>query len=692
MPRQIISVFCAASALVALSPCSFAMAEGIEEIIVTASPIARSTDQIATSVVTVDRDEIARRGSATLGELLEDQPGVSSSSFARGASRPVIRGLDNFRVRVQENGIGSQDVSALSEDHGIPIDPLAVQKVEIIRGPAVLRYGSSAIGGVVSVLNDRIPASAPEGGMTGEVFSGLTSVDNGFEGGALMDFGDDTLAGHIDVFYRHTDDYEVPDAPDVQANSRSTARGFAVGGSRLFDKGYTGLSFSRFESEYGIPGGEAAEHGRFLDIRQDRYAARGEWDDIGDLIAKLRLDAALSDYAHNEVDGVTGEIGSTFRNDEAEARVELVHQPVGNFEGAFGLQFRDRSLEAFGEGGELIAPSQMSSLAAFFFEDLKLGDKTSLQLGARIEQTRPKGFGVTPTGFDGVSYGLDIEDFGRTYARTFTPASVSIGLVQQFDFGVIGGLTAQRVERAPDLLELFARGPHEATETFEIGNPDIVIERAVSFEISVRRPAAQDRRLAFEASAYHTAFTNFIFKQDTGFFCGDGFTTCGLVGAPGVDDELRQIVYLQADTTYYGAELSGSYRLMEWPDGAFSVGGRYDFVKAEFDGGGNMPRVPPARYGLSGTLDHKAFHGRVAMLRVDDQSDVAGGETETKGYTDLRVEVSRGFAVHSNSHALEVGVTGSNLLDEAARNHISFKKEDVLLPGRSLRLFVKAQF
>lgn len=505
MPRKMFCVLCAASTLSGLAPLPAAMGDTLEEIVVTASPIERSTDDMAVPVSVVRRDEITRRGSATLGELLADQPGVASSSFARGASRPVIRGLDNFRVRIQENGIGSQDVSALSEDHGIPVDPLAAQKVEIIRGPAVLRYGSGAIGGVVSVLNDRIPASAPAAGLAGEVFSAVTSVDDGFESGALLDFGNDTFAGHVDVFYRRTGDYETPNGSGAEANSRSTGRGFAFGGARPLASGYAGLSFSRFESEYGIPGGEAAEHGLFLDIRQDKYTAKGALDDIGDFIDKLSLDAAVSDYTHDEVHGVTGEIGSTFSNAEAEARVELVHRPVGMFEGAFGFQYRDRSLEAFGEGSELIAPSEVSSLAVFVFEDFKPGGKTSLQLGARIEQTEPEGFGVVPPGLDGALYGVDITSFGRDYTRTFTPVSASLGLVHQFDAGLTGGITLQNVERAPDLLELFAHGPHEATQTFEIGNPRATIESASSVEISLRRAEAKDRRVSFEATAFYTA-------------------------------------------------------------------------------------------------------------------------------------------------------------------------------------------
>lgn len=182
----------------------------VDQIVVTASPRAKPSSELAAPITVLSREQLVRQGGATLGELLSQVPGVTDSSFARGASRPIIRGLDNFRVRLQENGIGSHDVSDLSEDHGAPIDPLAAQRIEIIRGPATLRYGSQAIGGVVSVLNNRIPTVSPDNGVAGEVYGAYSSVDEGLETSALIDFGEGQFAGHLDAFYRDADDYETP--------------------------------------------------------------------------------------------------------------------------------------------------------------------------------------------------------------------------------------------------------------------------------------------------------------------------------------------------------------------------------------------------------------------------------------------------------------------------------------------------
>lgn len=676
----------------------------VEEIVVTASPLNRSTDDLARSAETLDKEEITRRAAASIGELLQEELGVTSTSFARGASRPVIRGLDTFRVRVLENGSGSHDVSALSEDHGVPLDPLAAQRIEILRGPAVLRYGSAAIGGAVSVLNDRIPKTST-GAPGGSLILATSPADNGREMGLLLDAGTDDFGLHGDLFSRQSEDYEVPTEDRRQDNTFVESQGMALGGSTFFDLGYIGMSWGHFESIYGIPGSDhhhghaggsgGAHQDLLLDLRQDKFQLKGEWRAQGSVFDKVQLEAAYSDYAHDEVDGDTGDIGSTFENKEGESRLELLHGLNEPLEGAIGLQFRDRSLVAFGEGGELLSPSDMTSWAVFLFEAYSPSPSTTIEFGARLESSQVKGVGVEPPTFEGVLLGTDLIQFGTASTYNFTPLSVSLGVIHHFSLSGIEGLslggTLQHVERAPDILELLAHGPHEATGTYEIGDPGAKKEEADSLEIALRRPPGQGQRLSFEVSVYHSRFSNFLFKQETGFVCGESFSTCGIEGTLGVEDELKQISYQQADATFSGGEAELSYIAIEWDGGHLDVGLQYDQVSAKFGSGGYLPRIPPMRYGATVALEHKEFYARLRLHRVRDQDKTAAGESATDGYTNLSAQASFTHET-GNGQMVEFGVSGSNLLDEKIRNHVSFKKEDVLQPGRSVRFFMRAQF
>ena len=662
----------------------------IDQIIVTASPRAKPSSELATPITVLSREDLVRQGGATLGELLSQLPGVTDSSFARGASRPIIRGLDNFRIRLQENGVGSHDVSDLSEDHGAPIDPLAAQRVEIIRGPATLRYGSQAIGGVVSVLNNRIPNIKAEKGVGGEVYAGYTSVDDSIETSALLDFGTSSFAGHVDAFYRDADDYDVPTSPGVQANTHNESTGFAAGGSVLFDGGYLGGSISYFESEYGIPGGEAAEEEVFIDLEQTKFAVKGEksWD--GTFIETLRFDLGYSDYTHDEVIGADGIVGSTFDNEEWESRIEVLHGDLGPFTGAVGLQYGKRDLQGSGEAGELISPAERESFAVFLFEEIELNEAVTFQMAGRVEHVEEDGFGVTLPSFDGSLLGAEIDDFGAQRSVDFTPISGSLGMVWDVGADMALGTSLQYVERAPDLLELFAKGPHESTETFEIGNPDLDKEKAVSLDVTLKR---NEGPFTFDLAAFYTSYEGYIFKNFTGLVCGEEFDTCGLEGAPGVEDELTQIAYTQADADFYGFEASAKWEAVKIDQGTIGFDARFDVVKAEFDSGGNVPRITPIRYGAGIFLETETVFARLSALRVSEQDDVAVNETETKGYTDLRAEVSfTPDLPNLDKGAFEIGLVGRNLLDEDQRNHVSFKKEDVLLPGASVRVFLKLQF
>jgi len=644
--------------------------EEADRFIITGSPIEQTAAETTATVTTIQRNDIIEAGAATLGNLLANEPGISESSFAAGASRPIIRGLDNFRVRVQENGIGSHDASALSEDHGVAIDPLSATRIEVVRGPAVLRYGSEAIGGVVNVINNRIPDHAPDGGFESEGLAMYSTADDGWQAGGIADFGGNGFAGHIDAYVRDADDYETTNG--VQDNTYLTQAGGSFGGSALFADGYLGASVSFFQSEYGIP---AAEEEIFIEMDQVRFQVAGEIDDPLPGISRAVFSSGFSDYTHDEVALETGEIGSTFDNEELEGRAEFTHRQIGPFIGAFGLQGRSRDLSASGEGGELLAPSETHSIGGFLFEETDFGETATLQIAARIEHVQIDGTGFLPFG----PMGTEFEAM-----RDFTPVSGSAGLI--FDLGndVYLSGTGQIVQRAPDVLELFAKGPHESTETFEIGDPNLDVETARSFEVTLERTEGSVR---FEAAAYYTSFRDFIFKDFTGIECGEEFDTCG------IEDELRQVAYAQDDATFHGFEASAQWDAVEFANGGvLTIDARADYVRAELDDDGNVPRIPPFRIGGGLTYEDDRFTAGGDVTFVGEQDDLGAFESETGGYTDVSARFIYRFEMPNTGSPFEVGLTASNLLDEDARNHVSFKKDDVLLPGRSVRLFARVQF
>ncbi len=675
-------VIASATAVAALS----AQAEARDEIIVSGSPLERTNVDQVGAITDLDRDEIQRQGGATLGELLAKTPGIAESSFAPGASRPIIRGLDNFRVRIQENGVGAHGVSDVSEDHGVPIDPLAAQRIEVIRGPATLRYGSQAIGGVVNVLNNRVPTAAPENLIDGEAFASFNTVNTGFEGGGLFDIGAGNFAGHFDWFYRDTDDYDIPQAPGEQDNTQNETLGVSGGGSIVFDDGFIGANVSYFDSEYGIPG-EAAAEDVFIDLDQTKVVVRGEVRNVSNFISTLRLDGGYSNYLHDEVVGETGEIGATYDNEEWELRAEALHTQFGPFEGAIGFHFAHRDLEAFGEASELIAPSDRQSYGFFLFEEASLTEQLTLQMATRVEHVELDGFGVTPPSLNGSVLMAEIDDFGADSPRDFTPISGSVGLV--FDLGnqiALGG-NVQYVERAPALLELYSKGPHEATATFEVGDPNLDKEKAISFEATLKKDEGD---FTFGLAGFYTTYDGFIFRELTGFVCGEEFESCGIEGDPGVEDELTQLAFLQEDADFYGFEAQAAWNAFEMNGATIGFDGQFDFVRAEFDDGANVPRITPLRFGAGAFYEGNRLFARIGALRVTRQDNVATNETETSGYTDLRLEANYTFPLAgSDTRAVQIGVVGSNLLDQDQRNHVSFLKDDVLRPGASARLFAR---
>ncbi|WP_414652790.1 TonB-dependent receptor [Hansschlegelia sp.] len=451
------------------------------------------------------------------------------------------------------------------------------------------------------------------------------------------------------------------------------------------------MSYSHYDALYHIPGGEAAESDTRLDPRQDKLQAQGEWRFDAGPFEAVRFWLGGSSYKHNEVgvgeDGVDG-VQATFKNREAEGRVEIQHReidlPFAALTGAFGAQGDYAELRTGGEAGELIPPADTGSGAAYVFEQLDFGGGFRAQGAARIEHASVDGTATAfPSGY--LPAGGDLPQSKRT--RRFTPMSVSGGLMQDLPLGFVASVTGSYVERAPQALELFSKGPHDAPGTFEIGDPNLKLEKAKSVEIGLRRAEGP---LRVDASAYYTRYSGFIYRRLTGARCDDDFDSCG------IGDELAQVVYSQQNAKFYGVDLAAQFDAITVGRNVFGVDVQYDFVRAKFSDGTDVPRIPPHRVG--GGLfwrSEDGFYGRVGLLHAFAHDETAPFETRTPGYDDLKAELSytrRFDGSVTRLSSITVGLVGDNLLNDRIRNSASFKKDEILLPGANVRAFVKAKF
>jgi iron complex outermembrane receptor protein len=632
-----------------------------EEIVVTATPLDRSPDELAIPVDSFDREHLLEHLGSSLGETLAREPGITTTGFAPGASNPVVRGQGSFRVRTLENGIGTHDVSMLSDDHGVPANPLVSRRVEVIRGPATLRYGGGAIAGAIDSLSDRVPGRLRERPIEGDLFAAYGTNANTRDGAFLLDGSTDELAWHLDGMSRDSNDYHLPSDRD-EFNTETDGYSLAAGGAWIGERGRLGFGYARFADVYGIPAPEDPAEPITIDLESDRYMLEGDLDEPLPGLSAVRLRGAFTDYQHDELEG-GAIVGSSFDNQQYEGRLEFLHEPLGQATGALGLHVGKRDLEASGEGGELLSPSKTRMVGLYLFEELPLAQRWTLQVGARAERSELEG--------------TDIADIA--HERRFYPLSGSAGVVFDLSDSTSLGFTATASQRAPDTLELFARGPHHASETFEIGDPRLDEERVYSLDLGLR---SQRESFSGSISVFYMDYSNFTW----GRFTGNSWNEDGTGPFPDLSGELREVMFSQADAWFYGGEIEGHADLFALAGGMLGLDGSADYVRAEVDHE-NVPRIPPLRLGAGVYFSHPHWRARVGVRRVEEQDRVGAFETETGAYTMLDASLVVPLGDH-----LELSLTGSNLDDEAARNHVSLKKEDVILAGRDVRIALRGSF
>ncbi|MFC3713367.1 TonB-dependent receptor [Sphingoaurantiacus capsulatus] len=662
--------------------------EDAPEIIVTA-PFSRDRQDLLTGTSVLRGEQLASDIRMQIGDTLDDLPGVSATSFGPGASRPVLRGFQGERVRVLTDGIGSIDVSNTSADHAVAIDPITAERVEVLRGPQSLLFGSSAIGGVVNIIDRRIPRRLPTDHPHVDAIAsyGSAADERSIAGGFDVAAGGPIVL-HADAGYRKSGDLDIGGyllAPELRehalehaaegeehAAELAAARGTlpnsavrtttgGVGASVITDRGTLGFSVGIYDSLYGIPdrpdlhaheeeeGEEGHDHGAVrIDMRQVRYDMRGELNFDSSLIETVRLRLGAADYKHTELEG--DEVGTRFFNEGVEGRLELVQRERDGWKGAVGGQFFLRDLRAI--GAEAFVPAnETEQYGLFALQTLELGALT-LEGAARYEHQ-------------------SVSSNEAGISRSFNALSGAAGAAFKLSDDWRLGVNLSRTVRAPSAEELLSNGAHIATQSFEIGDPTLRQEKSWGLEGFVR---ADGENYSLGASVFATRFDNYIYEADAGIEI----------------DELPVFEYRQDDARYFGVELEGSVTVARFGDTRIVADAVADYIRATVKDVGPAPRIPPRRVLVGLEAQSTYIDSRIETEWVDDQNRVADFETPTDGHQVLNASVS--WRPFGRERSIALMLSANNILDADVRRHASFLKDFAPLAGRDLRATLKASF
>jgi iron complex outermembrane receptor protein len=644
---------------------------------VSASALALDADAMSTPVSVLAGDALVLRRSATLGDTLASEPGITASHFGAGASRPIIRGMDGPRVKVLSDGAEIMDASSISPDHAVALEPMLSRQIEVLRGPSALVYGGGAVGGVVNVLDDRVPTAVPEKGVEGSIELRADSAAREGAGAFAITAGAGNIAVHAEGLKRDANEYRVGDdwheGRRVDGSYNTTDSG-SLGLSWVGERGYLGVAWSRQQNDYGLPGHsheyeDCHPHGDHLhcgshDHDHDHEHAHGiphveldskRWDLRGELLdplpgfTRLRLRAAHTDYVHDEIEQEGGEhhISTRFRSKAHDGRLELEHAPLAGWRGVVGLQTSRRDFSANGEEA-YVPPTLTKKHAVFLVEEYTLGD-WRFEAGLRHEWQD-----------------IDVDSAQRD--RSHRGNSLSLGAVWNFAPQYALGLSLSRTQRLPSAEELYANGIHLATRTWEVGSPDLKAETSRNIDLSLRKT---EGATTFSVGVFHNRIKDYIYANTLD-----------------AHEDFQLIEYAQRDARFTGIEAQLRQQLS--PIVGATVFG--DYVRARFDSDGNrdLPRIPAHRIGLRLDAGWNAWSGEAEVYRVGRQTKVAEFESETAGYTMLNLGVSyRGK--HAGMPWL-LYVKANNLTDRLAYSHSSFVKHVAPLMGRNLIAGLRLEF
>lgn len=651
--------------LVLFSLTAFAHEETLEDVNVVQKEDSQGLVDFIPSSSKLKGRELTKRRQTSLGDTLSAEAGVQSTNFGPNASRPVIRGLDGDRVKILQNSLGTLDASTQSLDHAIPVDVLTIDQMEIIRGPMSLLYGTSAVGGVVNLLTNRIHYEYEEGFFTKFLSQGET-VNNGMSTSAHLNYGANKWMFHLDGSTRNLGDFEIPgyarskkqrqlspqdpEPKDKLPNSFNKQDNIAAGVSKIFDRGYLGVSFNHFNTLYG----SVAEENVEIDMTQNRFELHGELRPEGSFFRKIKLKSAQSDYSHKEIeDEITG---TRFENKGNETRLEGLNKS-GAWDGVTGFQSQVFTFKA--QGDEAFLPtSDNSKFALFTFQQLSQG-KNAYRFAGRVENN--------------VISKDRSDNFGPSDEKNYVGINASLGHCYDFTKKHTFETNLSYTERAPTFQELYANGEHVAVGAFEIGDSNLVKEKSYSLEMTFKNT---DPKKSLTASIYTQVFKDYI-----------ALTPNGNVSAEGSPE----LAYLQTDALLYGADIEYRRELFEVQKGAVFLINRFDIVRAkDTDTGYDLPRISPARLlvGLEYATDLWNFD--IEEQYVAPQTKTAPGEYRTDDY--FMTNIGATYHVIGKLSTLDVFARVRNIFDVEARNHVSILKDRVLLPGRNFIAGIQFQF
>ncbi|KXZ64950.1 zinc piracy TonB-dependent receptor ZnuD [Acinetobacter venetianus] len=634
----------------------------LETIRIKAHPLEQTSKDFAVADTVVDQKRLAQ-GAVTIGEALSGETGIASNQFGAGSSRPVIRGQDGPRVKILQNSSENIDVSTLSPDHAVTVDPALAKQVEVIRGPSTLLFGAGTVGGLVNVNDSKLPTQMPEKGYEGNV--GLrynTGSDEKLAtAGVTVGLGDQ-VALRVEGLKREANDYIAPNYFHEGEKERRVDNTFAegqtvnVGLSWIYDRGFTGISYSNRQDKYGLPGhsheyeschlhglslhcgdhdhGDENDHdheehahdaGPWIDLKSERYDFRTELDDPFAGFKKLRAQASYTDYQHDEIEEDT--IATRFKNKGYDGRLELVHNPIGPWEGVIGTQYNQQKLELTGEEA-FLAPNTTKKWSVFGLEHAQFND-VHVELAARADQQK-----------------IDIEDSSK---KNFDGSAFSVSGAANWEFAPDYKLSfvASHQERLPLAQELYADGGHFATNTYELGNDQLGKEKSNNVELGFH---FDNDKFDYHVHVYHNWFDDYIYAQTLDRY-----------------KDFRLVQYTQDKARFYGAEAEANYQVSS----IYKLGVFGDYVRGKIDNE-NAPRVPAGRLGTKVNADFgDGFSGSAEYYHVFQQDKIAAYETDTQSYNMLNLGIAYS-GQYSNVGDYRVFLNANNLLDDQVYQHASF--------------------
>ncbi len=659
----------------------------LDDFYITSTGIKQYTSKSARPVTVLSGEELQKKMGTTIGDTLKNELGITSQSFGPGVGTPVIRGQSGPRVRVLQNSIGNNDVSSLSPDHANGVNPISAERIEVLRGPSTLLYGNGAIGGIVNVIDNRIPEQVPDKLLGGAAAQRYDSASDLTSSALKLDGGKDKFAFHLDGFYNdqnntHIGGQQIDESaaratdPTLEGtpvlnnpngvipNSNARSRGVSAGASVIGDIGLVGAAINSLENNYGIPPNGTGGAPVRVQMNQTKYDFKGQLNQPFALAKELRLKFGYTDYKHVELDN--GEAATTFLNKTYESRLELEHQPLGIVKGVMGFQSVNSDFSALGAEA-LVPKSKIDSYGLFAVESFKIKDIT-YELGLRGEWQ-----GISPeTTYSSVSY---------------VPLSGSVSALWDITKQHQLSLGVTQSQRAPQIQELFSNGVHEATMSYEKG--DVNLQKEISYNLDLGYKF-NTSWMTSELNLFNNWVNDYIYQQQDYQVYNEVIEDFQLICSdPGACVPVLQSA--QANAIFRGFEAKTLFTIMQNHYGAVDLTLFGDYTRGTFEQGGNVPRMPPLRYGFELSYEKNDLTTQARLTRGEAQNDAGENQSNTPGYLLLNLGAQYQLATFHQSE-VQLFAAGKNMLNENIRNSTSYLRNFAPDPGRSAEIGIRVSY